>query len=160
MNEVKCFQIPAYHHLTINDFLTPAHTRYTRADHQSRQVATGWTIIPISIWHDFSISTLANLLAGYYNVHFEFIQDADGVYHLLFRISSSDSVVCADFIKDNFNDTATIAGIVAIVIIRAIAWLMHHFLKFLLYIFALILSFTLLIVDASYTLAKKLINHD
>lgn len=53
--------------------------------------------------------------------------------------------------------SVVIAGFVAIV---TMGWLMHQLMKFLPYAFALVLASPALIVDASYDLAKKLIDHE
>lgn len=76
-------QTSAYRHYTVDDLPDLAHNRYPRADEQVRQLAS-WTIVPILIDHNFSISTLAALLNTYYNVSFGFALDRDSIFHLLF----------------------------------------------------------------------------
>ena len=103
MDEVKSVG-SAYRHYTVKDFLDLARDRYPRADQQARRLA-GRTIVPVLIDHNFDISTLADLLASYYNVKFGFTLDNDGIMHLMFGIYHHDSVACVDFVRDDFDDT-------------------------------------------------------
>lgn len=50
--------------------------------------------------------------------------------------------------------------VVGIVAIAVMAWIMKELLKFLPWLFALILTSPLLIIDASYDLAKKMTHHE